>query len=196
MDRDPNVKRVWTQPFRLDGLDPERGNRYHRPTPDMLVEYRDERLEVVEVKPARRLEKPQLDSFDGDVEEYERATSNWLSIMRSFDFQQREYAVHGWELTTRSELSKAERANLEYLSLYRRPLHRDDTLKDEILDAASAPMRLTDLADAVTGGFISAMPVILHLVWHRELEMDMDTKIGSSTVVYNPKPTSALKAAA
>ena len=39
MDRDPTVKRLWTQPFRVDGLDGNRGGRYVRPTPDILVEY-------------------------------------------------------------------------------------------------------------------------------------------------------------
>ena len=81
-------------------------------------------------------------------------------------------------------MTETRRSNLQYLSSYRRAFPKGDTLADDILAIASREgVRLIDLADSVEGGFVSAMPVILHLVWHRFLEADLDERLSEHTLV-------------
>ena len=187
LDRDQSVKRLWSQPFRVEGIDPERRGRCVRPTPDLLVERTDGSLCVVEVKPQRRLTEPALDWFGGDVAAYTKSCERWSRLHEGFAFQQTVFDSLGWEFAVRSELSQERRANLEYLALYRRDLHERDSLAEQVMEAASyGPARIVDLAESVDGGFVSAMPVILHLVWRHLLEVDLDVKLSADTTVYDP----------
>lgn len=198
LDRDEEVHRVWTQPFRIEGLDPNRGNRRVYPTPDILVEYTNGELELIEVKPEHKLKRPQRAAHRGNDEAFDRATKSWKRLQRSLHYQRNAFKDLGWKVSTRSELSAERRANLEYLSLYRRPLPNKDNLADEVLkQASSGAMRLVDLAAKVPGGFVSAMPVILHLVWHHQLEININQRLFESSFVYLPySPQQPMLAAA
>lgn len=192
LDRDHSVKRVWSQPFRVEGIDADRGGHCVRPTPDLLVESIDGSLCVVEVKPQSRLTEPALDWFDGDVAKYTKSCERWRSLHDGFAFQRSVFDSLGWKFAVRSALSQERRANLEYLALYRRDLHKGDSLAEQVMDAASyGPARISELAESVEGGFVSAMPVILHLVWHHELEMDIDEKLSADTIVHDPTASAA-----
>lgn len=189
LDRDPSVKRLWTQPFRVDGLDDNRGGRYVRPTPDILVEYVDETLEVIEVKPQRAVDQPDEQRFAGNAEAFDDAMVRWQRLQNSLDYQRRELAVLGIKVSTRSEMSAARRQNLEYMSLYRRPLAKGDELDKTILDrVAAGPLTVMELAER-SEGFVSAMPVILHMVWHRRLMFDMEEPLNAESVVHLPAAT-------
>lgn len=186
LDRDPNVRRVWSQPFRVDGLDPNRGDRYVWPTPDLLIEHHDSSLEVAEVKPSNRIVHPNIDDFTHDYASYDKARSSWQRLQHKMEFLETQLTPLSMTVTLRCEPSATVRQNLEYLSLYRRPLPKHDPLPERVMEhAGDRPFELMDLAEGVDG-FVSTMPVILHLVWHRRLEMDLDQRIGPDTVVRAP----------
>lgn len=195
LDRDPNVRRVWSQPFRVDGLDPNRGGRYVRPTPDLLIEDHRGKLQVVEVKPKRYVDYPVEAHFAGDLEQFEKAVRRWQRLRDSITYQSEQLQQVDISVSVRSELPEVRRKNLEYLSLYRRPLSKDDPLAETVLDvAAHGPVEVIDLAEQA-GGFVAAMPVVMHLVWHRHLHIDLEAPLNSKTIVH-VAAAPALKAAA
>ena len=195
LDRDPSVRRVWSQPFRVDGLDPNRGGRYVRPTPDLLIEDHHEKLQVVEVKPKRRVDYPDESDYAGNLEGFEKAVRRWQRLGDSLKYQSEQLGQIDISVAVRSELPEARRKNLEYLALYRRPLPKNDSLAETVLDAAAhGPVEVIDLAEEA-GGFVAAMPVVMHLVWHRHLHIDLDEPLNTHTIVHSAAMP-ALKAAA
>ena len=186
MDSDPTVSRVWTQPFRVDGLDENRGGRYVRPTPDILVEYDDGTLEVVEVKPEIAVHAPDPERYCDNLEALDKAIGRWQRFQNTQNYLRSELACLNMTVGVRSELSPARRHNLEYMSLYRRPFPKGDDLPGKVLEQAQkGPCEIVDLAERCDG-FVSAMPVILHLVWHRELEMNIEEPLNPTSIVHLP----------
>ena len=186
MDRDPTVKRLWTQPFRVDGLDGNRGGRYVRPTPDILVEYVDGSLEVLEVKPEIAVHPPDPERYGDNLEALDKAIARWQRLQNTQNYLRAELACLNMTVGVRSELSPARRHNLEYMSLYRRPFPKGDDLPGKVLEQArKGPCEIVDLAERCDG-FVSAMPVILHLVWHRELEMNIEEPLNPTSIVHLP----------
>lgn len=198
LDYHPTVARVWSQPFRLDGIDSRRGQRKVGVYPDLLVQYTDKSLEVIEAKTSRALDQPKIEMFDGDVHRHAEAVDRWQNMNANFAFEKSEYKKLGWKFSVRSELGEARRKNLDYISAYRN-LGDTDPLIQQVLSISSdlGPVGVGELAATVPGGFVAAMPVVLHLAWHHRLEINLDEPLSATTSVRVPRTNRpALKVAA
>ena len=109
LDYNPDVARIWTQPFRVDGIDPNRGDEYVRPYPDVLVEYTNKRLEVIDVKPQRRMQPPILADFDDDVKKFGRAVKRFDRMNENFAYLKAQIEAFGWDYRIQHELTDVRR---------------------------------------------------------------------------------------
>ena len=180
LDQDPNVTDIWTQPFRLEGIDKKRQTKQGkdlvvRTFPDFLVRLADESVVVVQVKPRRKLNEPEHpETTDaGSLKDYGRKHRAWVKTLANFDWEKRTLAKIGWRHQVMSEPHPQVAANLRYMQVYRRPLSTDDPVSEKVLELADAQQELAfgELAE-YAGGHNIAAPVILHHVWHNRLLID------------------------
>lgn len=136
LDRNPSVKRVWSQPFRVDGFDENRGGRYVYPTPDLLIEHKDGTLEVAEVKPSASVSHPDPDEYRDRPEALDKAIRSWTRLQNKMNYLEAELSRINMTVTVRTELTPVRRNNLEYMSLYRRPFPKHDDLPGKVMEQA------------------------------------------------------------
>ena len=217
LDQDPNVIGIWTQPFRLEGLDPQRGNKPVRLYPDILTQRiiapnqmtyngqevrfypptdwkrntqgrMDERtiMEVVEVKPRRRMIEP-VQPQTADHEELRRfgaRHTRWRTLTANFAWEAAVFNNLAWSFRVAHEPAKQLAENIRYIQIYRRPLAKEDPVSKAVLSnaATSGTTTIGELAEAA-GGHTVATPVILHHVWHNNLLIDWNQPLSSSTTL-------------
>lgn len=152
-DFDPRVEWILSQPFLLEGID--RGVARKR-IPDYLVARTDGSVCVVDVKPADRLP---------------------LSKVREpLAWSRRVVEAHGWEYRVQSEPDPVLLANVQFLAGYRRRFQFIDAEIAAVVDELRAPMTFGEAVRAATpiaGDPRAARPLVLHLLWARQLRTDL-----------------------
>lgn len=157
-DRAPEVIGLAGQPFArvwAEGLK----RRSH--VPDLFVRYGDGRAAVVDCRPVER----------ADERFYEVAAITAAICERV-----------GWKYVLAGEPEPVRAANLRWLAGYRRPYVRVGRIADRLLDAASSPMPLLELAESV-GDPIAVLPTLFHLLWSGVLHVDLSRPLHDDTVV-------------
>lgn len=147
MDFDPAVTAIASQPFWLWWTAEDGKPRHH--APDYFARRSDGSGILVDCRPAERRDKPR------DREAFEAA--------------RRASAAVGWEYRLAGACDPVLTANVRWLSGYRHPRHRLAGVAARLLEAASAPVPLMDLA-AAAGDPLAVLPVLYCLLWRHELE--------------------------
>lgn len=162
-DYDPAMVWMCSQPFLLEvGA----GRSVRRHVPDFLVEDAGGQLTVVDVKPRRMLERPEI--ADG--------LAWWGELVRE----------RGWEYEVFSEPDPVRLANVRFLAGYRRSSQFDPEEVQQAGAALSEPMPIRQAVERVrpiAGDTALAQGLVLHLTWLGVLRVDLDRTLGRSSVV-------------
>lgn len=165
-DFDQRVVRIASQPFELiadrDGV-----QRSH--VPDYMIEHRDQRFTVIEVKPRRRLDDPEI---AGALE--------WAGeIIQS----------RGWGYRIVTEPDAALLSNIRFLAGYRRTW----TFPPGAVEAAAASTAEARTlgeafrsAAAALGDVPSGRAVVLHLLWRHAIHCDLTSILANDTALEAP----------
>ncbi|WP_242433164.1 TnsA-like heteromeric transposase endonuclease subunit [Streptomyces sp. Root264] len=98
-------------------------------------------------------------------------------------------AVVGWDFERVGVLDPALAANLRWLSGYRHPRVRRDPVAAELRAAFARPRGLLAGVGAL-GDPIAVLPVLFHLLWCRELAVDLEAGLLSAATQVRPVPWS------
>ena len=157
----PGVTEVVSQPHRMRFETAESGVREH--TPDFLAVTSDGGRWLLDVRPAGRIEAVDRVKFAASAEA--ALACGW-----------RYGVVGGWQphvMTT-----------LDTLPAQRRPLADRLGLMPVLLAAtAGGPARFADLVDQTAYPAV-ARAFAIHLIWHRELAIDLARPLGDDTLVW------------
>ncbi len=92
-------------------------------------------------------------------------------------------AEAGWRYAVVTGWQPQALAGVEALPAQRRPLDDPFCLQRQLLvKAAAGPLRLSELA-AVTSLPAAGRAHLLHLLWHRQLEIDLQVPLADTTIV-------------
>ncbi|MFD5783188.1 TnsA-like heteromeric transposase endonuclease subunit [Streptomyces sp. NPDC126933] len=161
LDAEPDVVGVASQPFRLSWRDGGRG-RWIRHTPDCFVRRRDGTAVVLDVRRDDRIEPEDAAKF--------AATAVACAQV-------------GWDFERVGMLDPVLAANLRWLSGYRHPrVWREPLVAD--LRAVFTRSRGLLKGARMVGDPVAVLPVLYHLLWRRELVMDLEgERLSAATLV-------------
>ncbi|MGJ5805965.1 TnsA-like heteromeric transposase endonuclease subunit [Streptomyces europaeiscabiei] len=163
LDSDPVVVAMASQPFRLSWRHGGRGRRV-RHTPDYFVRRRDGTAVVLDVRPDELIEPDDALKFA-------------VTAVAC--------AQVGWGYERVGVLEPVLAANLHWLSGYRHPRVRREPVVAALTTVFTEPCGL--LAGARTvGDPIAVLPVLFHLIWHRELSVDLEDGLLSPATPVRP----------
>ncbi len=160
------VVRIASQPFELIA---DRDGVQRSYVPDYMIEHRDQRFTVIEVKPRRRLEDPEI---AGALE--------WAGeIIQS----------RGWGYRIVTEPDATLLSNIRFLAGYRRAwLFPPGAV--EVAAACAAEARTLGEAFRLTGAAVTDLPcgraVVLHLLWSHAIHCDLTSGLANDTAVEAP----------
>lgn len=162
-DFDSEVTAIAAQPFLLRGFD---GDRLRNHVPDLLLCSVSGLVTVVDVKPAHRLDDPEV-----------RAVFGWT---------ERTVAARGWDFEVWSGAEAVLLENVRFLAGYRRPHTVEGALLPLVLDAARRWETIGGLEHALRSAAAAVIvrPVILHLLWTGALVTDLRTPLTSSSPIW------------
>lgn len=186
LDQDPNVKQIWSQPFRIEGIDNKRG-RAVRTRPDILVRLSDGSAAVVQVKPKKRLSEPER--YEGEpLKKFGSRYRRWETMTANMAWEKKTFRKLEWAYEIVTEPHPQVSANLRYMRVYRRPLSPTDPISDKVLELIGDRIELEfgELAD-LAGGHHVAAPVILHHVWHNRIKLDWKRQLSQHSIVRSPE---------
>ena len=152
-----SVSAIAAQPFLLRA---EVGGVTRRHVPDYLL-ITDTGPVVVDVKPRRRLERPE--------------------VAATFEWTREVVARRGWRFEVRSEPPLTRTENLRFLAGYRRDWLFDPVLLDAV---RGADLHGASLGEAVR--CLSGWPqplvrsAVLHLIWSGHFLVDLDRRLGAA----------------
>lgn len=130
--------------------------------PDFVALHADQRQVVYNVKPACYITEKVKQQF---------ANADELC------------ALVGWTHVVASEFDSQEMKNIERLAYFRNHLLAPSaSLRDDLLIAAATARTVGELSDLVSGGH-TAVPAILHLVWDRQIGLDMTLPLSTRTLI-------------
>jgi hypothetical protein len=155
-----DVVGIAAQPFQLIGAD---GDRTRRHVPDVLLVHAGGGVTVVDVKPAHRLDDP--------------------NVQAVFGWTDRIVAGRGWSFEVWSCAPAGLLRNVRFLAGYRRASVVDHSLSAPVLEAAAGGATIAGVERAVRARAGMARPVVLHLLWHGRLTADLSAPLGGATVV-------------
>lgn len=168
LDWDPGVVAMASQPFRLSWRSGGRARRISH-TPDYFVRRRDGTGVVLDVRPDDRIEPEDAVKFEVTAAACARV---------------------GWGFERVGLLDPVLAANLRWLSGYRHPRVRREPVAAELRTAFSRPRGLLTGACTV-GDPIAVLPVLFHLLWCRELAVDLEASLLSAATLVGPAPAVA-----
>ncbi|MFD4233129.1 TnsA-like heteromeric transposase endonuclease subunit [Streptomyces sp. NPDC058542] len=137
--------------------------------PDYFVRRRDGTGVVLDVRPDDRIEPEDAVRF--------AATAAACAMV-------------GWDFERVGVLDPVLAANLRWLSGYRHPRVRRDPVAAELRAAFARPRGLLAGVGAV-GDPITVLPVLFHLLWCRELAVDLEAGLLSAATQVRPVPMAA-----
>lgn len=155
-DADPDVCHITTQPFWLTGPD---GSRVRRHVPDLMLWFRDDTVEIADVKPEQ--------------------TARRREVADVFQWTGRACAAKGWGYSVWSGARPQEMARVRALAAGRRPQY----LSPDRLHAARASLA----AGASTIGEVAAaagLPEALHLAWTGDMTVSDEGALERSSRVW------------
>ncbi|WP_431985434.1 TnsA-like heteromeric transposase endonuclease subunit [Streptomyces qinglanensis] len=166
LDADPDVVAVASQPFQLSWRHGGRDRRV-RHTPDYFVRHRDGTAIVLDVRPDERIEPADAAKFAATAAACARV---------------------GWHYERVGVLDLVFAANLRWLSGYRHPRVRREETAEDLREVFTQPRGLLAGAQAV-GDPIAVLPVLFHLLWCREMTVDLERELLSAATLVHPAPT-------
>ena len=149
----PDVRWIGSQPFEMEA---QVGKVARKHVPDYLVEHSDRTVGIVDVKPRRMLQRPE--------------------IADALAWPAAEFARRGWRYRIVSEPEPVMLANTRFLAGYRR---ESQFVEFDLSDLTRVVGRAATLGEAmrVATGYIgdasSARALVLHLLWTRRLHCDL-----------------------
>ncbi|MFE1646204.1 TnsA-like heteromeric transposase endonuclease subunit [Microbacterium sp. P01] len=165
-DFDPRVVRIASQPFELIA---ERAGRPGSHVADFMVEYSDSSFAVIDVKPAQRLEKPEIADALG-----------WAGdIIQS----------RGWKYRIVSEPDPVLLSNIRFLAGYRRSSQFEERDIRAVETAAHGARTLGEAfrrGSAAVGDSAYARTVVLHLLWNHVRSCDLTQPLAQHTALESP----------
>ncbi|EKX65308.1 TnsA-like heteromeric transposase endonuclease subunit [Streptomyces ipomoeae] len=168
LDSDPGVVAMASQPFRLSWRSGGRARRISH-TPDYFVRRRDGTGVVLDVRPDDRIEPEDAVKFEVTAAVCARV---------------------GWGFERVGVLDPVLAANLRWLSGYRHPRVRREPVAAKLRAAFARPRGLLAGVGAV-GDPIVVLPVLFHLLWCRELTVDLESGLLSAATLVRPVPVVA-----
>jgi hypothetical protein len=163
LDSDPDVMAMAAQPFRLSWRSGDQARRISH-TPDYFVRRRDGTGVVLDVRPDDRIQPEDAVKFEVTAAACARV---------------------GWGFERVGVLDPVLAANLRWLSGYRHPRVRRELVAAELRAAFAQPRGLLTGARAV-GDPIAVLPVLFHLLWRRELDVDLEAGLLSAATQVSP----------
>jgi len=165
-DFDQRVVRIASQPFELIA---DRDGVQRSYVPDYMIEHRDQRFTVIEVKPKRRLEDPEI---AGALE--------WAGeVIQS----------RGWGYRIVTEPDAALLSNVRFIAGYRRAW----PFPPGAVDAAAASIaeaRTLGEAFRAAGAALDDLPygraIVLHLLWSHSIHCDLTSILANDTALETP----------
>ncbi len=158
LDFDPEVAGIASQPFWLF-WDEVGKSRSH--APDYFARLCDGGAVVVDCRPAERRKPRDLVVFE--------ATRNACGMV-------------GWEYRLLGAPDPIVTANVRWLAAYRHPRHLLPGIAAALRKTFSRPLELMAGAEA-TGDPIAVLPVLFHLLWRRELMVDLSVPLHQAAMV-------------
>lgn len=154
-DADSEIVGIAAQPFLVS-------DKQRRHVPDFLLARVDGSVLIVNVKPAHRLDDPQV-----------AAALAWAG---------RIFAARGWQHEIWSGADPYLLANLRLLAGYRRSAHLDQAAIEAVSSLDLAGLTVAG-AEAVlaAAGIADPRPVLLHLVWAGALRVDLTCPLTCNT---------------
>ncbi|MFD8098605.1 TnsA-like heteromeric transposase endonuclease subunit [Nocardia fluminea] len=123
-----------------------------------------------------------LDNGDGVVIDCRPAHRIMPRDRAAFDATERACAEVGWSYRLVSDHDPIWLANVRWLAAYRHPRFRVDTVALALLDVFTEPEPLISGARKV-GDHVAVLPVLYHLLWRRELAVDLAVRLEGSSLV-------------
>lgn len=163
LDFDPEVVRITSQPFLING-DDRGGTRRH--IPDYLVEYAGGRLAVVDVKPKARLGAPR--------------------VRESLDWSRRVIEDRGWEFRIETEPDPVVALNVKFLSGYRRAIQFDAAEVERVASRIQGEMTFSNAVEEAARAVTDerrARSLVLRLLWLHRLTFDPTTRLNGATIL-------------
>lgn len=160
LDADPDVVAVSSQPFWLHWAAGD--GRLVRHAPDFFARLRDGTAVVVDVRADDRIEPDDAQKF--------AATAHACQSV-------------GWVYRRVGALVPVLAANLRWLSGYRHPRCHHRERAAALRRVFAQPAALMDAVDSV-GDPLGVLPVLFHLLWHRELEADLRATLGPRSLLW------------
>ncbi len=159
-DFDPAVAAVAAQPFQLVGPD---GEAVRRHVPDLLLVGADGSVTVVDVKAARRMERPK--------------------VVAQFAWTKQVCALRGWHFEAWSGADPVLVENVRFLAGYRRGEVIDQDVVKEVARVARTQRSVAGIERALVDRFAAELvrPAVLHLVWSGVLAAGLDRPLGAWT---------------
>lgn len=152
-DFDPTVTKIASQPFELVA---EHDGRPGSHVPDYMVAYRDGSFGVIDVKPAKKLELPEV-----------REALEWAGQL---------IVARGWSYRIVSEPDPILLSNMRFLAGYRRRIQFPTTDTDRAVEATTGARTVGEafrLAGVALDDHPYARAVVLHLLWTQVLKCDL-----------------------
>lgn len=165
LDADPEVCGLASQPFRLSWRCGGRNRRVSH-TPDYFVRHRNGTAVVLDVRPDERIEPADAAKFAATAAACARV---------------------GWCYERVGVLDPVFAANLRWLSGYRHPRVRREVMAEDLRAVFTQPRGLLPGAQAV-GDPIAVLPVLFHLLWCREMAVDLERELLSAATLVRSAP--------
>lgn len=154
-----DVMDVAAQPFRLAY---RRNGKIVHHMPDFFVLMRSGLRQVIDVKPADRVERP--------------------ANLAVFDVTRTACREAGWDYVVATGPEGALWANLSWLAGYRRPPADPFGYESVLLSRCNRPTPFVELIASV-GPAALVRPALFHLLWRRELTVDLARPLAGHTLV-------------
>ncbi len=159
LDHDPAVVGVASQPFWLFWATADGKSRSH--APDYFARRADGSAVVVDCRPVERIKPRDAAKFD--------ATRNACELV-------------GWDYRLVGVPDPVVVRNLRWLAGYRHPRYQVAGVAAALVAAFDRPLALMAGAEAV-GDPIGVLPVLFHLLWRRDLRVDLTVPLHEASRV-------------